>query len=151
MVVADPVVMPFALLGGWLMGLILDRRGEGGGRVHIAAFFLLPFAVGPIEGNGRLRTRPGGWSIRSKSRRLRRRSGGRPHLYPRPPGGAGAERLKKGSPFNCFPSMISRSSLTTDREILPQAIFPARLRNDNGAGFPRLAKTFRIFKNSFPN
>lgn len=48
-VVAAPVVLPFALLGGWLMGLILDRRREGGGRVHIAAFLLLPFAVGPIE------------------------------------------------------------------------------------------------------
>lgn len=48
--VAAPVVLPFALLGGWVMSLILDRwRNRGGGRLQMAGFLLLPFVVGPIE------------------------------------------------------------------------------------------------------
>lgn len=48
--VAAPVVLPFALLGGWVMSLILDRwRDRGGGRLQMAGFLLLPFVVGPIE------------------------------------------------------------------------------------------------------
>lgn len=48
--VAAPVVLPFALLGGWIMSLILDRwKDRGGGRVQMAGFLLLPFVVGPIE------------------------------------------------------------------------------------------------------
>ena len=48
--VATPVVLPFALLGGWIMSLILDRwKDRGGGRVQMAGFLLLPFVIGPIE------------------------------------------------------------------------------------------------------
>jgi hypothetical protein len=48
--VATPVVLPFALLGGWIMSLILDRwKDRGGGRLQMAGFLLLPFVIGPIE------------------------------------------------------------------------------------------------------
>lgn len=48
--VAAPIVLPFALLGGWVMSLILNRRKDGGGgRLQVAAFLLLPFVVSPLE------------------------------------------------------------------------------------------------------
>lgn len=46
--VAVPIVLPFAFLGGWIMSLILKKR-ETGGRLQLAGFVLLPFAVAPLE------------------------------------------------------------------------------------------------------
>ncbi len=48
LVVAAPIVLPFALLGGWIMSLIL-RRPERDGKLQVSAFVLLPFALSPIE------------------------------------------------------------------------------------------------------
>lgn len=49
-VVAAPVVLPFALLGGWVMSLLLDWKGSrGAGKLPVAAFLLLPFVVAPLE------------------------------------------------------------------------------------------------------
>lgn len=46
--VAVPVVLPFSLLGGWLMSMILKKR-EDNGRLQMTFFVLLPFAVAPVE------------------------------------------------------------------------------------------------------
>lgn len=44
---AAPVVVPATLLGGWIMSLVL-RRFDGG-RMQLALWLLLPFAVSPVE------------------------------------------------------------------------------------------------------
>ncbi|HRJ08153.1 MAG TPA: hypothetical protein PK490_07540 [Prosthecobacter sp.] len=44
---AAPIVSPFALLGGWLMSVIL-RRFDGG-RLQITVWVLLPYLVSPVE------------------------------------------------------------------------------------------------------
>jgi len=46
--VAIPVVLPFSLLGGWIMSLILKKR-ENRGQLQMTCFVLLPFAVAPLE------------------------------------------------------------------------------------------------------
>ncbi len=45
--VAAPVVILFALLGGWLMGVLLRRRDRS--RLQMAAWLLLPYGVSPLE------------------------------------------------------------------------------------------------------
>jgi len=48
--VAAPVVLPFALLGGWVTGLLLERRNrKDGGRLQVAGVLLLPFLLSPLE------------------------------------------------------------------------------------------------------
>ena len=46
--VAVPVVLPFALLGGWIMSLILKKR-EDKGQLQMTCLVLLPFAIAPVE------------------------------------------------------------------------------------------------------
>ena len=46
--VAAPIVLPCALLGGWLMSLILRKR-EDQGQLQMTFFVLLPFVLAPME------------------------------------------------------------------------------------------------------
>ncbi|MBP9223015.1 MAG: hypothetical protein KBF76_04055 [Verrucomicrobiales bacterium] len=46
--VAAPIVLPFTLLGGWIMSLLLKRR-QNRGNLQVSAFVLLPFVVSPLE------------------------------------------------------------------------------------------------------
>jgi hypothetical protein len=45
--VAAPVVLLFALLGGWLMSVLLRRRDRS--RLQLAVWLLLPYLVAPLE------------------------------------------------------------------------------------------------------
>lgn len=47
LIVASPVLMVMALLGGWLMSRLLNRCGRD--RVYVSLFVLLPYAVAPME------------------------------------------------------------------------------------------------------
>jgi hypothetical protein len=47
LIVASPVLMVMAMLGGWIMSCILNRGGRD--RVYVSLFVLLPYAVAPME------------------------------------------------------------------------------------------------------
>lgn len=47
LVVASPVLMLMALIGGWVMSRILTKAERG--RVSVSVFLLLPYAIGPME------------------------------------------------------------------------------------------------------
>ncbi len=47
LVVASPILMIMALLGGWIMSWVLNRSGRD--RVCVTLFVLLPYAIAPIE------------------------------------------------------------------------------------------------------
>ncbi len=46
-VVAAPILMVMAFIGGWIMSLILKKRTRG--QLSITLFVLLPYAISPIE------------------------------------------------------------------------------------------------------
>lgn len=46
-VVASPILMVMAFIGGWIMSLILNRTDRA--RLSITLFVLLPYAVSPVE------------------------------------------------------------------------------------------------------